>query len=48
MLPIFAWSDEPDEPRKPASRSRDRCRRFEEKLARSYAEMRARRRETAA
>ena len=43
MLHIFAWPAEPEEPRKPTSRSLEHSRRFEEKLARSYAEMRARR-----
>jgi hypothetical protein len=47
MLNIFAWPAETEEPRPPIRRSPDRCRRFEEKLARSYAEMRARRRKHA-
>jgi hypothetical protein len=43
MLHIFSWPAEPEEPRKPASRPPEQGRRFEEKLARSYAGMRARR-----
>ena len=44
MLHIFAWPAEPEEPRKPARRRLEQERRYEEKFARSYAEMRARRR----
>jgi hypothetical protein len=44
MLHIFAWPAEPAEPRKPAPRRPEQDRRYEEKVARSYAEMRARRR----
>jgi hypothetical protein len=47
MLHIFAWPAEPEEPRKPVNRSAERCRKFEEKLARSYEEMRARQRKPA-
>jgi hypothetical protein len=47
MLHIFAWPAEPEEPRRPVSRPSEHSRRFEEKLARSYAGMRARRREHA-
>ena len=47
MLNRFAWPAEPDEPRKPVNRAPERCRKFEERLARSYAEMRARRSERA-
>ena len=47
MPHLFAWPAEPEEPRKPVKRTAERCRKFEERLARSYAEMRARRREPA-
>ena len=47
MLSIFTWPAEPEEPRKPASRASERPRRFEALLARSHAEMRARRRQPA-
>ena len=47
MLHIFTWPAEPEEPRKLSKRSQEYSRHFEEKLARSYAEMRARRREPA-
>jgi len=47
MLSIFTWPAEPDEPRKPAGRRLERSRRFEARLARSYAEMRSRRRQPA-
>jgi len=44
MLPIFTWPAEPEEPRKAAVRPLERPRQFEARFARSYAEMRARRR----
>jgi hypothetical protein len=47
MLPIFSWPAEPVEPRKRETPPVERPRQFEAMLARSYAEMRARRKAAA-